>query len=148
MDAHSSADGWYSIQATWQASGDQVPDACYTVPNGSGGTTAVYVNQQFAPDHQQPPVSCVTGLDPPPNPDNKTRSWAQLAFVNLHSAVTVQLAATSRTPGQYVAADAVRIVRSNDVKLKSVERSMTSDNRNGAGPDVTARVSVNVNIPE
>jgi len=140
------AAGWYSIQATWAASSDQVTDAQFTMQKTTNGSTsaigAATVNQQAAP----------AGIA---DSNSSGRFWVPLtSLVQLaaNDIVQVQLSdvrATSTDPGTYyVAADAVRIVR-NDVAINSVTRSFGCKNPDGtAQPDVKANVSVTVNIPQ
>jgi len=135
------AAGWYSIQATWVDAADQATDAQFTVLKTSSPTSTLgtaIVNQSVAP----------AGVS-----DSSGRPWAPLTPVvqlAANDTVQVQLSdvrATSTAPEtKYVVADAVRIVQ-NAVEIKSIERSLSGVNNNSSGADVTAKVSVMVNIP-
>jgi hypothetical protein len=61
--------------------------------------------------------------------------------------VTLGVPRNVTTPGLYVIADAVRIVQ-NEVKIESLERSLVGANGNSVGADVTAHVSVTVNLAQ
>lgn len=138
------SDGWYSIQATWPASSDQIDDAVFTVfLNGTQMTgSPVSVNQSFAP----------VGVT-----DSDNRTWAYIIPATVHLSkndqIVVQLSvvrgANSTEVGKFVVADAVRVVQ-NEVSVNSINRAIGQANKNGAvsQADVTANVTVTVNLPE
>jgi hypothetical protein len=138
------ADGWYSVQATWPASSDQVDDAVFTVfKNGAQLTgSPVFVNQSIAP----------VGVT-----DAQSRTWAYIVPSTLQLAkndvivvqLTVVRGSNSTEVGKFVVADAVRLAQ-NEVAINSVSRAIGSANKNADSPqaDVTAHVTVTVNLPE
>ena len=136
--------GWYSIQATWAAAADQVTDAQYTI----------YKNDVLL----QPGPLPVNQQSAPAGMTSSGGAWASLTSAMVHLAqgdvIKVCLSdvrATSAEGDQYVVADAVRIVQ-NEVKIESVERSYTRTNGDGSTTtdvtDVTAKVTVTVNLPQ
>jgi hypothetical protein len=137
--------GSYSIQATWGRADDQIGDAQFSYRiNGGAWTKAQPVDQTKAP-------AGVTDSRSPPH------SWCTLtsAPIVLNPGDTVEVllsdvraTSTSTSPVAYVAADAVRIVCSNDVAITSIERSLKGQNNNSNHADVTAKVSVTVNLPQ
>ena len=132
------AAGRYSIQATWVGATDQATDAKYTVYQNNSSPRYKVVNQSAEP----------VGVT------SNNRNWAALTPIPISLAkgdvIKVQLSdvrATSEETGKYVVADAVRIVQ-NKVTVNSVERSSPNVNANGHSADVSAEVSVEVNLPQ
>ena len=70
-------------------------------------------------------------------------------LMNANDVITVTLGIPKNvtTAGLYVIADAVRIVQ-NEVKIESIERSLVGTNGNSVGADVTAHVSVTLNVAQ
>lgn len=135
------ASGSYSIQATW-------PTGTPYDQNLGPVTYTVIIpgqNNQVFTLNQANPGSLVDG-------DGSTR-WSSLlppTPLTGGSVVTVILG----YPGQqtthdvYILADAVRLALNNDVKINSLERSLGGTNGNSNSADVTASVSVTVNLPQ
>jgi prepilin-type N-terminal cleavage/methylation domain-containing protein len=132
------ADGWYSIQATWPT------DTGKTLTNATYQVVAAGYNGSSAP--QNNPGNGIADATA-----NGTTWWPITAPAILHLApgtVTVRLNVPLATvPNTFVIADAVRIVQ-NAVAIKSIERSLSGANQNSSNADVTAKVSVTVNIPQ
>jgi hypothetical protein len=138
------ADGWYSVEATWPTTTAlALTNATYvvTAPNNTPATLTLSPLNQASPG---------AGIS-----DSGGVTWwpilpASNRCVHLltNDTVTVTLAAPQAQGGKFLIADAVRIVR-NDVAITSVQRSFGCKNADGtAQPDVTANVSVTVNIPQ
>jgi len=127
--------GWYSVQATWRAGGDQITDAQYAVVKNGGVTLAEQtVNQQVNP----------AGVA-----DGDGRTWFALTPqpVSLAQGDTIQIIlsdvrASSNIEDMYVVADAVRLAH-NEVSLSSLTRIPNDDTET-----VTTDVSVTVAVPK
>jgi prepilin-type N-terminal cleavage/methylation domain-containing protein len=137
--------GSYSIQATWVKADDQIDDAQFSYRiNGAAWTNAQPVDQSKDP----------AGVK---DSGSLARPWCTLtsAPIVLNPGDTVEVAlsdvravSASTSPPAYIAADAVRIVRSNDVALTSIERSLKGQNNNSNHADMTAKVSVTVHLSQ
>jgi prepilin-type N-terminal cleavage/methylation domain-containing protein len=134
------ADGWYSIQATW-------PTAT-APPLPLAGATYQVVTAPSRPVTLLPTSQTTLGGI---KDTSGTTWWPLTTLVQLkaNDVVTVTLGVPRNvtTPGLYVIADAVRIVQ-NEVKVSSIERSLGGTNNNSDSADVTAHVSVTVNLPQ
>jgi prepilin-type N-terminal cleavage/methylation domain-containing protein len=134
------ADGWYSIQATW-------PTATAPPLPLAGATYQVVTNPSRPVTLLPTSQTTLGGI----KDASGTTWWPLTTLVQLkaYDAVTVTLGVPRNvtTPGLYVIADAVRIVQ-NEVKITSIERSLGGTNGNSDGADVTASVSVTVNLPQ
>ncbi|MHC4179932.1 MAG: golvesin C-terminal-like domain-containing protein [Planctomycetota bacterium] len=114
--------GWYEVLVTWGGDG-WATDAPYTVLDGETALATVRVNQK-----NDPSGAAFEGSP-----------WESLGVFSIASgALRVDL---SDDADEWVVADAVRIVPAgNKVEVVSLERSLT-------GEDVTAHVSVTVQVP-
>ena len=138
------ANGWYSVQATWPTNtGKNLTTATYTVAGTASGTLS---GQAFTVDQSNPP----NGVPDSQFAANNVTWWPLTMPIQLTSGtitVTLGIPKNAATPGLSVIADAVRIVQ-NEVQVNSIERSLSGANSNSNNVDVTAHVSVTVNIPE
>jgi prepilin-type N-terminal cleavage/methylation domain-containing protein len=136
--------GWYSIQASWPADfrttnpGWTLGTVPYSVTNTPAGGTAV-TSGPFAVDQTQ---DATTGVS-----DGVRVWWNVTGPINLQKgAVVVTLSVPQSTSDTcYVLADGIRIVR-NDLKVRSVQRSLSRMNGNSDGCDAKVNVSVTVNL--
>jgi hypothetical protein len=124
--------GWYSVQATWPADTGQAVDALFYV----NGIATAPVDQSEPPDGVQ---------------DANGQRWHQLTVLSLHKNDNVIIILSNTragvlTTGEPVVADGVRIVRSNEVNLVSVDRS-TAGTASQDNLNVSAQVTVTVNLP-
>jgi prepilin-type N-terminal cleavage/methylation domain-containing protein len=132
-----STTGWYSIQATWPAAGDQITDARYRVilnSNQASPLAVIIVDQTAAP----------YGVA-----DAFGRAWTpltsgpiQLMQGDLVQVLLDDVRAGASEANKYVVADGVRLVH-NEVTLTSLTRVPNDDTET-----VTADVSVVVQVPK
>ncbi len=133
------ADGWYSIQATWPTgTGLQLAGATYQVATALSGPVTMLPMSQTNPGNGVTDANGITW-------------WSLTAPTQLKATdvvtVTISIPQNVTTSGLYVIADSVRIAQ-NEVKMKSLERSAVGTNDNSDGADVTAHVSITVNLAQ
>jgi hypothetical protein len=118
--------GWYEVLVTfdWQNTHAKATNAPYTVYDGPTTIATVRVDQ----------------TQPPSGPIHEGHPWESLGVFSIIGD-TLRVELTDNADGE-VLADAVRIVRiENDVAVLSVEKTLAED-------EVTARVSVTIQVPE
>jgi hypothetical protein len=139
------AAGWYVIEATW--------------PSGVSGLTpadvATFEIEVDAPDKAPRVVSAAVSQAAAPHDEQDAAGtwWCKLAdplYIAASAVVHVRLYAPPEGETGDVVADGVRLVGvENNVRIDGpVVRSPCSVNGNGNNEDVTAHVSVTVNLPQ
>ncbi len=115
--------GWYEVLVTFPGEGNQASNAPYTINDGPVAKGTVRVNQKQAPS----------------GPVFEGSPWKSLGAFSIASG-TLRVDLSDDADGNIIA-DAVRIVPTgNEVQLTSLEKSLT-------GEEVTAQVSVTVQVP-
>ena len=141
-------DGWYSIQATWPASSDQIDDAKYTVWKKTGTQDYEQVTGVNPSMNQTIPPDDVVDADERPWED-LTETPVRLAKDDVIQVLLSDIRAASTENGKYVVSDAVRLIEvRNKVRITSIERSPTGANQNSENQDVTVHAAVTVNLPQ
>jgi prepilin-type N-terminal cleavage/methylation domain-containing protein len=130
--------GWYYIEASWPAN-PSPPITLTTVNYQISGSTTTYACDQTVPD---------TGIA------DGQGTWHNVTPqpINISSGaatVTLSVPCDGQRSSCSVIASGVRLVR-NDVRVIRIDRSLSDMNKNSSTPsaDVTAHVSVTVNIPQ
>lgn len=142
------AAGWYCVEASWPST--QTPPLALTngscqisYTNNGTITTKTYSFDQTLPD---------TGIwDGQYTWHNLTPQAISISSgtATATGTVTLNVPSDDSRINCSVIASGMRLVR-NDVSFKSIDRSLSEANKNRSVPpaDVTAHVSVQVNIPE